>query len=148
MVEKLIPEEMLKTVTFEQFQEECKHLSEMNDDGIKETFKDDPRTPEVIREEYKKLADTVTAYEFNSQKQKFALETLKTEGNNLFREGKYAESLAKYNEALNQMKKMKEIELEEIETTLILNIAIVYIKMNEPDKAIVECKKVRVIVMQ
>jgi len=148
MVEKSIPPEMLKKMTFEQFQKECKHLSEMDDNDIKENFKDDPRAPEIIKEEYKRLADTVTDDEFNRQQQEVIFDTLKTEGNNLFREEKYEESLAKYHEALDQIKKMNGMELKEIRETIILNIALVYVKMNEPKKAIEKCETVKVLVIK
>eukprot|EP00826_Nyctotherus_ovalis_P053037 TRINITY_DN6827_c0_g1_i5.p1 TRINITY_DN6827_c0_g1~~TRINITY_DN6827_c0_g1_i5.p1 ORF type:complete len:195 (-),score=62.50 TRINITY_DN6827_c0_g1_i5:937-1497(-) len=142
MVEKEIPAELLERMDYSQFLEECKRVSELSDEDVKESFKESQSAPEEVRAKYKKLADMVTAYDYDMQRKKHAIESLKTEGNNLFREAKYPESLEKYEEALEKIRKMKKHNLQETERSLILNVALAHIKMNQPAKAVAECEKV------
>ena len=86
----------------------------------------------------------ITVEEFNKQKQFFLINSLRTEGNNLFREERYEESLKKYLQAIEVFERVEDKKFtEDIENIIRLNVAFLYIKINRPEKAIPECTKVK-----
>jgi len=138
-----IPTPILSKMNFEEFKAECDKVFHMKNDELKSAFPDEPLTYEEIRGKYKKLLDTISEEEFNNQKTIYEANTMKQEGNKLFKESKFNESLESYQKSMELLNKLKNNEnIEDLISTLRLNISLVYMKLDKPQEAISECKKV------
>jgi len=144
MDDKVIPDELLQEMTYEQFKDECQRVMNYNDDTIKQLFKELKVTPDEIRNEYKSLLESVTSDDYKKQKNRFDTNSLKSQGNSLFREEKYREALDKYTKALSYLEEInKDDTTEQMKETLILNLALAHSKLNQHEQTIIECNKVQ-----
>ena len=139
----MLDNEFLDNMTFESFQEKCKSILTSSDEELQEICKDEKTSPNDIRKKYQEILSSITPEEYNEERIKQYVNSLKEQGNTYFKEGKFKEASENYMKALSMIEELKEdVYIREIKTNLNLNAALAFIKTEEPDKAIDPCIKV------
>ena len=143
MVDNEIPSHILSKMSFEEFRNECKRVIGLSDEEIRSEFKDSKELPEEIRDIYKNLASNISSDEYLQCKEVIKINSLKTQGNELFTNGEDEKAFAKYNEALSIANKLtNKYKAVELISTIRLNIGLVYTKQKKDKEAREEYKKV------